>query len=178
MPVGSLSESKVMKKTKSSRTPARRIFWMGWAGSPSPLVEGSSVLNRGPIVPPKSTPLKVLDDLRLAFRVAGYPLEIEGSDSLASVSVRPEATVFVYSHAAFTVRQIVFAPLDEPGVVILLDIDSALPITVLGSFRPRLKLMWPAGLMTEFTMYPGPVADTTVVSVPPSTDISISYFAV
>jgi hypothetical protein len=32
--------------------------------------------------------------------------------------------------------------------------------------------------MTEFTMYPGPAADTTVVSVPPSTDISISYFAV
>ncbi|HET7294527.1 MAG TPA: amylo-alpha-1,6-glucosidase, partial [Vicinamibacteria bacterium] len=93
-------------------------------------------------------PLKVLDDLRLSFRIKGYPLEIEGTDILASVSVRPEATIFTYSHAAFTVRQIVFAPLDEPGIVILLDVDSALPTTVLGSFRPRLKLMWPAGLMT------------------------------
>lgn len=93
-------------------------------------------------------PLKILDELRLSFRIQGYPLEVEGADILASVSVRPEATVFVYSHAAFTVRQIVFAPLDEPGVVILLDIDSTLPMTVLGSFRPRLKLMWPAGLMT------------------------------
>src|SRR5262245_2747558 len=93
-------------------------------------------------------PLKVLDDLRLAFRIKGYPLEIEGADALGSVSVRPEATVFTYSHAAFTVREIVFAPLEEPGVVILLDIDSTLPMTVLGSFRPRLKLMWPAGLMT------------------------------
>ncbi len=93
-------------------------------------------------------PLKVLDELRLSFRIAGYPLEIEGADILASVSVRPEATVFVYSHAAFTVRQIVFAPLHEPGVVVLLDVDSSLPMTVLVSFRPRLKLMWPAGLMT------------------------------
>ncbi len=93
-------------------------------------------------------PLKLVDDLRLAFRVKGYPLEIEAGDALASVSVRPEATVFTYSHAAFTVRQVVFAPVDEPAVVILLDIDSALPMTVLGSFRPRLKLMWPAGLMT------------------------------
>ena len=30
----------------------------------------------------------------------------------------------------------------------LLDIDSVLPMTVTGTFRPRLRLMWPAGLMT------------------------------
>src|SRR5262245_38177069 len=41
-------------------------------------------------------PLKVLDDLRLSFRIEGYPLEIDGADILASVSVRPEATTFVY----------------------------------------------------------------------------------
>jgi glycogen debranching enzyme len=93
-------------------------------------------------------PLKILDELRLSFRIEGYPLEIEGSEILASVSVRPEATVFVYSHAAFTVRQVVFAPVKEPGIVMLLDVDSALPMTVVGSFRPRLRLMWPAGLMT------------------------------
>ena len=32
--------------------------------------------------------------------------------------------------------------------MVLLDVDSVLPMTVLGSFRPRLRLMWPAGLMT------------------------------
>jgi hypothetical protein len=30
----------------------------------------------------------------------------------------------------------------------LLEVRSALPLSVIGSFRPRLKLMWPAGLMT------------------------------
>ena len=37
-----------------------------------------------------------------------------------------------------------FAPIDEPAIVILLDVDSALPLTIIGSFRPRLRPMWPA----------------------------------
>ena len=93
-------------------------------------------------------PLKILDDFRLSFRVEGYPLELDGADTLARVNVRPEATTFTYSHAAFTIRQIIFAPPDEPGIVMLLDVRSALPLTVNVSFRPRLRLSWPAGLMT------------------------------
>ena len=93
-------------------------------------------------------PLKVLDDFRLSFRLRDYPLDIEGVDIAAAIRVSPEATVFTHSHAAFTVRQIVFAPVDEPGIVMLLDVDSVLPLTITGSFRPRLRPMWPAGLMT------------------------------
>src|SRR5438105_2684834 len=65
-------------------------------------------------------PLKVADALSCSFRLEGYPLDIDGRDVMASIEVRPEATTLVYAHAAFTVRQIMFAPLDEPGVVILL----------------------------------------------------------
>jgi glycogen debranching enzyme len=93
-------------------------------------------------------PLKILDRLELSFRVEGYPLEFSGADTLAHVSSRPEATVFTYSHAAFTVRQTVFVPADEPGVVMLFDVESALPFQLSVSFRPRLRLSWPAGLMT------------------------------
>jgi glycogen debranching enzyme len=93
-------------------------------------------------------PMKILDDFRLSFQIEGYPLEFTGADTLARINVRPEATTFTYSHAAFTVRQIIFAPLDEPGIVMLLDVQSALPLTVNVSFRPRLRLSWPAGLMT------------------------------
>ena len=93
-------------------------------------------------------PMKLVDDFKLAFQLEGYPLELEGADTAVTVAVRPEATIFTHSHAGFTVREIVFAPVDEPGIVILLDVQSALPLTVIGSFRPRLRLMWPAGLMT------------------------------
>ncbi|HEY9285567.1 MAG TPA: GH116 family glycosyl hydrolase, partial [Pyrinomonadaceae bacterium] len=93
-------------------------------------------------------PLKILDRLEVSFRVEGYPLEFSGADTLAHVSVRPEATVFTYSHAAFTVRQTVFVAADEPGLVMLFDVESALPFQLSVSFRPRLRLSWPAGLMT------------------------------
>ena len=94
-------------------------------------------------------PLKILDDFSLSFRLEGYPLEINGGDIMASIRVRSESTTITYAHAAFTVRQIMFAPLDEPGVVVLLDVDSVLPLTITASFRPRLRLMWPATSMTS-----------------------------
>jgi glycogen debranching enzyme len=93
-------------------------------------------------------PLKLVDDFTLGFLLEGYPLEIEGPRIAKWIDVRPEATTFTYSHAGFTVRQVIFAPVDEPGIVMLLDVQSVLPLTVVASFRPRLKLMWPAGLMT------------------------------
>jgi glycogen debranching enzyme len=93
-------------------------------------------------------PLKIADDFKLAFKVEGYPLEFSGSDLQTRINVRPEATTFTYSHAAFTVRETVFAPIDEPGIVVLLDVESTLPLEIIASFRPKLNLMWPAGLMT------------------------------
>jgi glycogen debranching enzyme len=93
-------------------------------------------------------PLKILDDFKLSFRLQGYPLDIEGADTMTSINVRPEATTLTYTHAAFTVHQTIFAPLEESGIVMLLDVRSVLPLTITASFRPRLKLMWPAGLMT------------------------------
>ena len=94
-------------------------------------------------------PLKILDDLSLSFRLEGYPVEIQGWDIMASIRTRPESTTLTYAHAAFRVEQIMFAPIDEQGVVVLLDVESVLPITITASFRPRLRLMWPAASMTS-----------------------------
>ncbi|HSB09148.1 MAG TPA: GH116 family glycosyl hydrolase [Blastocatellia bacterium] len=95
-------------------------------------------------------PLKILDDFNLSFQLQGYPLEIHGPDITVAINARPEATTFTYSHAAFTVRQIIFAPIQEQGIVMLLDVQSVLPMIITGSFRPKLRLMWPAGLMTAW----------------------------
>lgn len=93
-------------------------------------------------------PLKLVDSFELSFRLQGYPLDIPGPEIARTITVRPEATFLTYSHPAFTARHILFAPIDEPAVVMLLDVRSTLPMTVTGSFRPRLKLMWPAGVQT------------------------------
>jgi glycogen debranching enzyme len=95
-------------------------------------------------------PLKVVDSLELGFSLEGYPVEMKGPELLSSIEVRPEATLLTYSHAAFTVREILLAPLEEPGVLALLDIDTVLPMTVSVSFRPCLRPMWPAGSMTPY----------------------------
>ena len=98
-------------------------------------------------------PLQILEDFRLSFSLEGYPLAVPAEDLLASITVRPEATILTYSHAAFQVRQILFVPIDQPAVVMLLDIETTLPMRITASFRPRLRLMWPAGLMTPFVSW-------------------------
>jgi glycogen debranching enzyme len=98
-------------------------------------------------------PLKILEDFRLSFSLEGYPLQIPAEEILTTITTRPEATTFTYSHAAFTVRQIMFVPVDQPAMVMLLDVETTLPMRITGSFRPRLRLMWPAGLMTPYVSW-------------------------
>ena len=93
-------------------------------------------------------PLMILRDFQLSFQLENYAGAFSGLETMTHIEVRPEATTITYTHAAFTVRQILFAPVDEMGVVMLLDIDSTRPLAVTASFRPDLRLMWPAGLMT------------------------------
>lgn len=87
-------------------------------------------------------PLKLIDDVRFTFAIEGYPLAYRAEDLLTNIEVRPEATTFYYSHAAFQVKQTIFAPVDEAGIIILLDVDTVLPMKIGVQFRPRLKLAW------------------------------------
>ncbi|RMG51787.1 MAG: amylo-alpha-1,6-glucosidase [Acidobacteria bacterium] len=92
-------------------------------------------------------PLKILSDFRWTFELGGDSSErqrIPAQKLATTVTVRPECTILTFSHAAFTAREIMFAPLDQPAVVILLDVDAQRPLRLIGSFRRELKLMWPA----------------------------------
>src|SRR4030095_16464729 len=40
-----------------------------------------------------ASPLKLVQDFKLAFRLEGYPLAVEGTDAATAITVRPEATV-------------------------------------------------------------------------------------
>src|SRR5262245_17521511 len=93
-------------------------------------------------------PLKVLDALQFSVQLDGYPVPMSANELPGTIEVWPEATILTWSHAAFTVKEIVFAPIDEPAIVVLLDIDTVLPMTVIGSFLPVLHPMWPAAAAT------------------------------
>jgi glycogen debranching enzyme len=87
-------------------------------------------------------PFKLLHGLQMAVLMEGqaYPF----------VTVRPEALTIVYSHPAFTLRQTCFAPLEEPGIIILLDVDTHTPLSLTVSFFPDLNPMWPGGMGGQF----------------------------
>ncbi len=91
-------------------------------------------------------PIKVLHGFRLEFQQQGMPEPVRGEAWLQQVVTRPESTTLVYAHPLFTVRQIIWAPRDEPAVVIFFDVDSAKPLSITAKFVPDFKPMWPASL--------------------------------
>ena len=60
-------------------------------------------------------PVKVLSHVTIEASVGGYSVPIDVNQQSAEIEVRPDRTVITYAHIAFTVRQIMFAPLDEQG---------------------------------------------------------------
>lgn len=89
-------------------------------------------------------PLKVLHNFRLEFQQEGQPEAVRGENILQEVVTRPESTTLVFVHPDFTVREIVWAPLDEPALLVYFDIDSSRPLDITAAFVPDFKPMWPA----------------------------------
>ena len=89
-------------------------------------------------------PIKILHGFHLEFQPAGTVEPIRGDSCLEQVITRPESTTLVYVTAQFTVRQIIWVPLDEQAIVMFFDIDSPTPLTISAKFVPDFKPMWPA----------------------------------
>ena len=88
-------------------------------------------------------PLKLVRDLRLDFKVPEYDEPIAGASVAQRVIVRPEGATIVYAHASFTVREDIFVPLDEPGAIVLLDVQTVRPLDVLVRMHADFDLAWP-----------------------------------
>ncbi len=89
-------------------------------------------------------PVKLLHNFRLEFQQEGQVEAIRGEALLREVITRPESTTLVYVHPNFSVHEIIWTPLDEPAVVIYLEVDSAKPMDITAAFTPDFKPMWPA----------------------------------
>ena len=98
-------------------------------------------------------PFKICHDLELEFIVERKKWILKGSELTHLTQVRPESTTIIYSHEGFSVKQILFVPIDEPGAIILLEIDSYWPMKIAVKFRPDLQPMWPAGLGGQYSLW-------------------------
>lgn len=91
-------------------------------------------------------PVKLLSHFTITAEVEGFSAPINLNSHAAEIQVFPDHTTITYSHIAFTVRQIMFAPDDAEdgtGAVVLFQIDSIRPMNLTFSFTPEMKPMWP-----------------------------------
>ncbi len=98
-------------------------------------------------------PLKLLHDFTLSFGVAAYADPIPGASLASTVDIRPESATVRYAHASFTVDATWLVPRDEPGGLVLLDVRTSEPLTIVVRFRPDLKPMWPAALGGQYSYW-------------------------
>lgn len=98
-------------------------------------------------------PLKLIRNFEFSFLLGTSTVPIQGCDIVRFVSVQPAVTTLTYTYQSFTVKAHFIAPVDEPGAVILLDVDSTEPLTVVCSFIPVLQPMWPAGLGGQYAYW-------------------------
>jgi len=95
-------------------------------------------------------PLKILRNFELSFLISSSTQPIQAADIVRCVSVTPAATTLTYTFQSFTVKAIYITSVDEPGAVILLDVDTTEPLTIVASFLPVLQPMWPAGIGGQY----------------------------
>jgi hypothetical protein len=98
-------------------------------------------------------PLKVATDFQLQFQTPNYREPVRGIDVAQRIEVRPEATTITYSHMTFTVKQHIIAPRDEGGLLVLLDVETFVPLEIVVQFKPVLQYMWPGSFGGQYIFW-------------------------
>lgn len=98
-------------------------------------------------------PLKLFRSFTFSFLVGDSTTPILAKDIVRHISVSPEAATLTYTYQSFTVRATYITPIDEPGAILLLQVDSIHPLTIICGFLPVLQPMWPAGLGGQFAYW-------------------------
>lgn len=101
-------------------------------------------------------PLKVLHGFELSFGTPAYADPIPGAELASWIDARPEASVVRYAHDSFTADAIWIVPQNEQGGLVLLDINTSVPLRITVKFRIDLKLMWPAALGGQYSYWDDP----------------------
>jgi glycogen debranching enzyme len=98
-------------------------------------------------------PLKVARAFQIDFQTPEYRDPVRGRDVARRIEVRPEATTITYSHMTFTVRQHILAPRDAAGLLVLLDVETFIPLELVVHFQPVLQYMWPSSFGGQYVFW-------------------------
>src|SRR5215472_8627998 len=78
-------------------------------------------------------PWKIFSNLRITAEMEDYPIPIDVNEQAAVIEVRPDHTAITFSHANFTIREVLFAPRNPPdgvGVLAYFEVEAVRPITL------------------------------------------------
>ena len=93
-------------------------------------------------------PVKILSDFRIRAELADYAVPIDVNALAAQINVTPAETIITYSHAAFTLRQHMFAVRRKVAPVLsvaaFFEVQSSRPLDITFSFTPEMLKNWPA----------------------------------
>jgi hypothetical protein len=98
-------------------------------------------------------PLKLVRNFEFSFLIGSSTRPIPARDIVRSVSATPAATTLTYAFQSFTVKAVFITPIEEPGALILLAVDTTEPLTIVCSFLPVLQPMWPAGIGGQYAYW-------------------------
>src|SRR6202171_5412484 len=96
-------------------------------------------------------PLKLLRDFHLDFHSEGRVLPAE--TLVRTVIVRPESSTLVYTGDTFSVRETFLVPVNEPGAIILLEVETEQPLEIEAQFLRDFQLEWPAALGGTYSFW-------------------------
>ena len=98
-------------------------------------------------------PLKLLHHFDFNFRTSQLDDPVAGRALARTTEITPGGAVITYTHPAFTVRQQIFAALNEPAVVMVLDVDAAGSLEIQAEFVPDLQLAWPGAAGGQYAYW-------------------------
>lgn len=98
-------------------------------------------------------PYQICHGFQLFYQNKEAVIPIPLAGLAQNIEVRPEATTITFSHPLFTISETIFAPVDLPALVALLEVDSHQDLTLIASFFPDMEPMWPAGLGGQYAFW-------------------------
>ena len=93
-------------------------------------------------------PLKILRNFHLRFLTEGRVIPAE--TLVRTAIARPESFTLIYSGDTFTVRETFLVPVNEPGAIVKIDLETEQPFAVQAAFERDFQLEWPAALGGTF----------------------------
>jgi glycogen debranching enzyme len=103
-------------------------------------------------------PLQILSGYRLSFHEQGSVEPIAGRQILRRVEYFPTRVVRIYVGPDFVVRETLFVPLRQPGVIVHYRVEGHAGVSIVVHFEPSLNLMWPGALGGQSTEWSAAVS--------------------